>query len=692
MGTSSALERGAGEAAGPAAGLREPGEPAVILVGNPNVGKSVVFGALTGTYVAVSNYPGTTVEVSRGHATLQGVRFRVLDTPGTNSLVPVSEDEAVTRDILLAESAYRVLQVCDAKNLKRGLLLCLQLSEARVPFSLCLNMADEARARGIRVNLDALSKALGVGVLEAVAVNGEGLPALGPAIHGARVGAPRLSYPSAIEAAAGQIEALLPQDLPLSARALSLMALSSSEREDPTLWAKLAALLGAGALAQVRQHRDEAARALGEPPRYAIARSRVLWADAVVSRVQERSGGRSALTLAQKLGELSVHPVLGFPILAAVLFLAYELVGVLGAGKLVDLLEHRLFAAHLVPWTEAAVRAVVPAGAVQTFLVGPAGQAAASSGLLVGKYGLVSMALSYGVAIVLPIVATFFLFFSVLEDSGYLPRLAVMLNKGFKAMGLNGKAVLPMVLGLGCDTMATMTTRILETRKERVIVTLLLALGVPCSAQLGVILGMLSGLSLWGALWWGGSVAATLLLVGYLAAKVLPGKASDFLLEIPPIRRPLFSNIAIKTVARLEWYLKEALPLFVLGTLVLWGLDRLQLIAGIERACAPVIEGALGLPREATGAFVIGFLRRDYGAAGLFELFRPALRAGHLPREVEIQLVVSMVTITLFIPCIANFLMIVKERGLKTGLAIAAFIVPFAVGAGGLVNLAMRHF
>ncbi len=660
-------------------------------MGNPNVGKSVVFGALTGTYVAVSNYPGTTVEVSRGHATLAGTRFRVLDTPGTNSLVPVSEDEAVTRDILLAEAHYRVLQVCDAKNLRRGLLLCLQLSEAQAPFSLCLNMADEARARGIRIKVEELSKALGVAVLETVAVKGEGLAALGPAVAQARPGAPRLTYPPAVEAAAGPLESLMPQGLPLSARALALMALSSSEKEDPTLWSKFASLLGDGDLAKVRKLRDDAGRALGEPARYAIARARVLWADAVVARVQVREGGKGAASLAQRLGELAVHPVFGIPILGAVLFAGYEFVGVLGAGALVDLLEHRLFAHFLVPWAEAAVRAVVPAGAVQTFLVGAPGQAAASGGLLVGKYGLFSMALSYGVAIVLPIVATFFLFFSLLEDSGYLPRLAVMLNKVFKAMGLNGKAVLPMVLGLGCDTMATMTTRILETRKERIIVTLLLALGVPCSAQLGVILGMLSGLSLWGALWWGGSVAVTLLLVGYFAAKVLPGKGSDFVLEVPPIRRPLFSNIAVKTLARIEWYLREALPLFIVGTFVLWGLDRLQLVAGLERACAPVVEGVLGLPREATSAFIIGFLRRDYGAAGLFELFRPALRSGPLPRDVEIQLVVSMVTITLFIPCIANFLMIVKERGLKTGLAIAGFIVPFAVGAGGLVNFAMRH-
>jgi ferrous iron transport protein B len=186
-------------------------------------------------------------------------------------------------------------------------------------------------------------------------------------------------------------------------------------------------------------------------------------------------------------------------------------------------------------------------------------------------------------------------------------------------------------------------------------------------------------------------VGLTIVAVGWLAAKVVPGKSSDFLLEIPPIRRPLIGNILVKTVARLQWYLREALPLFVLGTAILWLMDRFGLVNGMERLAAPVVVDVLGLPKEAASAFVIGFLRRDYGAAGLFDLFHPALQAGALPRETEIQLVVSMVTITLFIPCIANFFVIVKERGLKTGLAIAGFIVPFAVGVGALVNLGMRH-
>jgi ferrous iron transport protein B len=243
--------------------------------------------------------------------------------------------------------------------------------------------------------------------------------------------------------------------------------------------------------------------------------------------------------------------------------------------------------------------------------------------------------------------------------------------------------VLPMVLGLGCDTMATLTTRILETPKERLIVILLLALGVPCSAQLTVVLAMLGGLSALALAIWALVVLSVLFLVGKLAAMVLPGRASDFVLELPPLRVPRPGNLLVKTLARIEWYLREAVPLFVLGTAVLFVADRLRWIGWIERAARPVVTGALGLPAETAPAFVIGFLRRDFGAAGLFDMARHG-------RIDPIQSLVAMVTITLFLPCIANFFMIVKERGWKTAGAIAAFVFPFAVAVGAALNLVLR--
>jgi ferrous iron transport protein B len=339
-------------------------------------------------------------------------------------------------------------------------------------------------------------------------------------------------------------------------------------------------------------------------------------------------------------------------------------VGVFGAGLLVRWLEDGLFGRLINP-AAAGLVARLPWAFLRDLLVGP--------------YGLITMALTYSFAIILPVVGTFFLAFGLLEDSGYMPRLAVMANRFFRHLGLHGKAVLPMILGLGCDTMATLTARIMETRKERILVTLLLALGVPCSAQLGVILGMLGAISGWGVLIWFGVVTFVIIATGTIAARVLPGDRGDFILELPPMRLPGPRNILVKTFARIEWYLKEAVPLFILGTLVLFVLDQLQLIAAIRQAASPLVGHLMGLPQEATDAFLVGFVRRDYGAAGLFELQRSGLMNGR-------QIVVSLVIITLYVPCIANFFVMIKERGLKTALAIGTVVMVIATLVGGGLN------
>jgi ferrous iron transport protein B len=634
----------------------------VVLVGNPNVGKSALFGALTGTYVTVSNYPGTTVEVSTGHATISGRRTRVVDTPGAGSFLPASEDERVTRDILLAAGQSTVLVVGDAKNIERTLLLALQVGEMEIPFVLCLNMVDEALLQGMRLDEQGLSVALGVPVVLTVAVRREGIGRLLEALDSPSPGRVRVSYPQPIERAIASVVPLLPA-YSLSPRALALMALCG----DQTLSGWLTERMSPEELERLEVQRQRLRRDFCEPLAYVVNRARL----AAVARLGPPAAPpakpipRLPGRLARALEIGTTHPVWGLPMLGATLYFAYLFVGVFGAKTLVDLLEQGLFGKILSPAAIAAANRWIPWALVRDLLVGP--------------YGVITMALAYSLALVLPIVGTFFLAFGVLEDSGYLPRLAVMVNRLFKKMGLNGKAVLPMILGLGCDTMATLTTRILETPKERLIVILLLALGVPCSAQLTVVMAMLAGLSFWAVAIWVAVVVGVILLVGRLAARMLPGHGSDFILELPPLRIPRPGNILRKTLARIEWYLKEAVPLFVLGTLLLFAADRLRLLGVLERLAEPVVTGVLGLPRETAAAFIVGFLRRDFGAAGLFELARHG-------RLHPIQIVVSMVTITLFIPCIANFFMIVRERGWKTALAIAAFITPFAIGAGATVR------
>lgn len=637
-----------------------PGGRPVVLMGNPNVGKSALFSAFTGRRVDISNYPGTTVEVARGQLHLNGEVVDLIDTPGIQSLLARSDDERVARDVLLQERPWAVLQVADSKNLRRALQLTFQLAEHELPAVLALNMADEAAAAGIDVDTARLGQILGSEVVSTVATRGAGLDELQAKLQQPRPVSYRIRYDGAIEQAIAEISALLPAEWP-GKRALALALLSN----DPD------ALANREAAAEMHEQIDAIVAATAaryeQPLGYVIARQRLKCADCILAEVY-RAPAERRVSLQERVGHLMVHPLWGWPFLAAVLLALYYFVGVLGAGTLVNWMEN-VFFGELINPTVSRLVAFLPWPLLRDFLA--------------GEYGLVTMALSYGIAIVLPIVLTFFLAFSILEDSGYLPRLAVMANRPFQAMGLNGKAVLPMILGLGCDTMATLTTRILETRRERVQVTLLLALGVPCSAQLGVLMGMAAILTGPAIALWLAVVLGTLFAVGWLAARLLPGRTSDFILELPPVRRPQLGNIIVKTVARLEWYMKEVLPLFILGTTVLFLLDRTGALIWLERLMAPLVTGLLGLPGETAGVFLIGFLRRDFGAAGLFNMARSGLLATN-------QLVVSLVVITLFIPCIANLLMIVREHGRRTAIWVAATVFPLAFAVGALVNLALR--
>lgn len=638
----------------------------VLLVGNPNVGKSVIFGALTKRYVTVSNYPGTTVEITRGTGRLLPGQPEVVDTPGTNSLTPQSEDEQVTRDILLAEPDALVVQVGDTKNLRRTLYLTVQLAELGRRQLLILNLQDEARDLGVRVDASELERILGMPVIPATATRGTGLEVIARRLSDAARAEFDVPYPAAVEYAVVEVAAQLPEALGDARRGVALMLLAG----DRTLSTWAQEELSGEEQASVERLRADLDRRLGQSASAAIARARHR-AVATLLRSIYHVDRADRGSFRDRLGAWTMHPIWGAPVLAAVLFVAYEFVGVFGAGTLVELIEDGLFGKVVNPWISSLATTTIPWEWAREFLVGP--------------YGLFTMAFTYAIAIVLPVVGTFFIFFGVLEDSGYLPRLAVMVNRVFRVMGLNGKAVLPMVLGLGCDTMATLTTRILPSKKERVLVTLLLALGVPCSAQLGVILAMLGSMAPLGTLIWAGVVALTLFGVGWAASRLIPGRGSDFLLEVPPIRVPSLANIAIKTAARTEWYLKEAVPLFVLGTVLLFGLDRAGVLPWLESAASPLVVGFLGLPAKATDALLVGFLRRDYGAAGFFVLREQGMLDG-------VQSVVSLVVITLFVPCIANFFMMIKERGLATATAMVAFIVPFAFLIGGLLNAILRAF
>jgi ferrous iron transport protein B len=635
----------------------------VALVGAPNVGKSALFNRLTGRYVAVSNYPGTTVEVARGHGVIGDEAADIVDTPGMFSLLPTTEEERVARRLILHGGADVLVHVVDAKHLQRMLPLTLQLAEVGRPLVVALNMMDEAERLGIDIDGATLGARLGFECIPIVAVEGRGLERL----HGAILRASRAPVPlppvygngvgTAIRNVRGALRGVYPVD-PTALAALLIQGDGDAE----TMVRAAESDGGDGATGVARA----AAAGFDAPAPYRVAVERQRAAEQLLTgAITGRAGPREFWR--DRLGRWLARPLTGVPALLLVVYLGlYLFVGKFGGGVMVDWLERGVFEGHVNPFFE-------------RLFAGLPWPVARS--LFVGDYGLLTLGLRYAVAIILPIVGAFFLFFSVIEDSGYLPRLALLVDRQFKRLGLSGRAVIPIVLGFACDTMATMVTRTLETKRERVLATLLLALAIPCSAQLGVILALLAGQPLAFAVWIG-VVIGTFVLVGAIGARVLPGEAPSFHMELPPLRRPRLRNVLTKTATRMQWYFLEVLPLFLAASVLLWLGELTGAFRLAVRWLTPVV-GALGLPAETARVFLFGFFRRDYGAAGLFDL-------SHQGRLDAVQLAVAGVTLTLFVPCVAQFLMMVKERGTRTALGMVAFITPFAFGVGCLLNLVLR--
>jgi len=466
----------------------------------------------------------------------------------------------------------------------------------------------------------------------------------------------RVAYDPSIESAICDITALLKGGYAISPRSVALLLLQG----DPDIRRLVQAGEGER-FSQINTIVERTARRHAHPLSYVIRMALQQKASDITASVVTVAPPQKP-RFAERLSRAMINPWTGFPLLILIVYLVlYQFVGVIGAGKLVDLIEGTLFGEHINPFFTDLVTKHIPYQSIRD--------------LFVGEFGLLTLGITYAVAIVLPIVGTFFLAFSVIEDSGYLPRLSLLVDGLFKKIGLTGRAVIPLVLGLGCDTMATMVTRTQETRRERVIATLLLALAIPCAGQLGVILAVLSGhpaaLTVWLIV-----LVFSFVLVGFLASRILPGEKPSFYMELPPLRWPKISNILTKTYTRIVWYLKEVLPIFLAVSLIAWALDLTGVMDAILDGLRPVV-GWIGLPDDTARVFLFGFFRRDYGAAGLYDM-QNALTG--------VQLAVAAVTLTLFVPCIAQFMMMVKERGIRTALAIFAFIVVYAFTIGFLLN------
>jgi ferrous iron transport protein B len=634
----------------------------IALFGNPNTGKSVIFQNLTGSYTTVSNYPGTTVDVSRGKGKIGNMEFEVVDTPGTYALLPITEDERVARSILLKEKPEVVIQVADSKNLERTLPLTLQLLEADLPVILDLNMLDEADKLEIKIDVEQLEKELGIPVVTTVATSKKGMENLKKRIvnyYGDTKTTRKLSYNRDIESALTKIKLLLREDYMLSKRAIGLLLLQDDHEIEEFVKKK-----EGKNFKNIKKIIEKIRSNYSQPINYFISKKR-MWEAKQITSSAVTYPIEFKITTKEKLSNLMMKPLTGIPILFIILYFGlYQFVGVFGAQTLVDFIEGQVFERTFNPFITQLFTNYVEYVPLQE--------------LFVGEYGIITLGIRYAVALVLPIVGTFFIAFSIIEDTGYLPRMALLIDRVFKKIGLNGRAVIPITLGFGCGTMATIVTRTLETKRERIITTILLALAIPCSAQLGVLFAIMSGNPLANVIW-AVVVVLIFLLIGFLAARLMPGEKPGFYMEIPPLRMPKISNVLMKTLTRVEWYFKEVFPMFILASFIIWIGQITGIFDMIINGLAYPVQW-IGLPPEAATAVLFGFFRRDYGAAGLYDLQRAGGLSG-------IQLVVAAVTLTLFVPCIAQFSVTIKEQGIKTALAIALFVFPFAFFVGFLLNL-----
>lgn len=592
----------------------------VVLVGNPNVGKSVVFRALTGRYVEVSNFPGTTVGIRRARA----AGLAVWDSPGVYGLSRFTDEERVTVEAV--RQADLIVNVVDARHLARDLFLTLQLKSLALPMVVLLNRMDEVRAAGDFLDAPGLERALGVPVIKAAAVRGEGIPELLQCLQAGAVKPP--PAPPFWE------------DLPPAVQRRSPVDRLLWWEEDEELSERLQTAPPAGNReAEYVKRRQEA--------------------DALASRFYRRGDGGYGRWQLQLDGVL-LHPVWGWAVLVAVLGAVYQLLGVEVANRLVGWLE-ALLRQTWVPWVQAALSPLLAPGSL-------------GAELLTGRYGLLTMTVTYLVALLLPLITGFECLLAVLEDTGYLPRLATLLDRFFLRLGLNGRSVIPLILGFGCVTMATLTTRILEGHRERTIASVLLAWTIPCSAQVGVITGLLAGLGARWALAYAAVILSLFILVGTALDRALPGRPTPLLLDLPPLSWPRAANLWDKVRTKVGGFLLEAGPLFALGSLTVAMAHWSGALGSVETALGPFFTRFLHLPGEAAPAFLLGFIRRDFGAVGLYQ-------AGLSP----VQILTGAVTITLFVPCIASTLVLLRERGVRQGMEIWLGSIAIALLCGAAV-------
>jgi len=564
----------------------------ILLMGNPNVGKSVVFSRLTGVHVIASNYPGTTVGYTQGFMKLGEETAEVVDVPGTYTLEPTSKAEEIALKML--STGDIVINVVDATNLERNLNLTLQLLEKGIPVIVALNMWDDVEHRGIHINLSQLEELLGVPVIPTVAVTGQGIKKLVERIPHA-----------------------------------------SSPKFPP-------------------RSRDERWVVIGN----------------IVEQVQRVTHRHH--TWLERLEDASVKPLTGGFIALVVLvgtFFVVRFIGESLIGYVLDPLFDTL-------WTPVILQLsslLGGSGFLHSTLIGNIANGEVN---YVESFGLLTTGLYVPLAMVLPYIFAFYLMLGLLEDTGYLPRLAILMDTIMHHLGLHGYAIIPTLLGLGCNVPAVLATRILESKRERFIAATLISIAVPCAALQAMVFGLVGERGIQYVAIVYGTLFVVWIILGFILNRLVKGFSPELLIEIPPYRLPLWRTVLQKLWMRVYGFLKEAIPIILAAVLVINILYTLGVFDAIANFTAPIVTGLLGLPKEAVVALVIGFLRKDVAIGMLAPL---GLSAG--------QLVVGSVVLAMFFPCIATFVVLLRELGITGMLKSAAIMVTTALVVGGVLNL-----
>lgn len=635
------------------------------IVGNLNVGKSTIFARICGRETCSINVPGSTVTISKGR--IPGTEVDVYDTPGIYSLFSPNEDERVSRDLLLCRDCGHaiegILVVADAKNLKRSIAIVLQFAEYGLPMLLDVNMIDEAQARGIDIDFAGLADILGLEVCTSVANEGIGVRRILSRLDKMKIPGVLIEYPARIEHFLKIIGQLLPSG-PISPRAVGLLLLV----DDQNIRGYIESHFGPAMFNQLKSLvKDYQRRESGD---YHIVLGNVYntAAEQIAEKVQQvEPPSRQPLLL--RFGDLCTRYSTGIPIAIVILGLMYLFVGSFAATFLVDTINGFLFDGYLIPWVARLVEPV-PFPFLRDMIIDP-------------DFGVFPTGIALALGLVLPVLFCFYIAFGFLEDSGYLARISILLDKVFQLMGLNGKGVIPLVMGFSCVTMALFTTRMLDTEKEKIIVTFLLLLGMPCAPLLAVMFIILNKMAISATFTVFGLIGLQVIIAGMLANKILPGKRTPLLMEIPAMRMPKIGKVVKMSALKTYFFMKEAVPVFVIASICVFVFDRVGGLAVLERISEPIVQGLMGLPEKSVQVFIKTIIRRESGATEI----------EHLSAVYDnVQLVVNLLVMTFLTPCLNAIMVLIKERGARISVGILVAVMVYAIGVGAVVNHTCRFF